>query len=109
MKRFDGHDGGLAPLARAVEDAPGVADLEDLSLDRVGVESRGPLWRTGLRRLGRSSGGSWRGSVVGFDRAEYGFARIGERHEGSHEDEEEVAPLDGLWVRRRPLRSVFRL
>ena len=39
MKRFDGHDGGLAPLARAVKDAPGVAHLEDLGLDRVGVKA----------------------------------------------------------------------
>jgi hypothetical protein len=41
VKRFDGHDGGLAPLACAVEDAPGVAYLEDLGLDRVGVKAEG--------------------------------------------------------------------
>ena len=47
---------------------------------------------------GRSQRGeSWRGSFVGLDGGEHGIARIGEGHEGSHEDEEEVTPLDGLW------------
>jgi hypothetical protein len=41
VKRFDGHDGGLAPLARAVKNAPGVAHLKDLRLDGVGVKSEG--------------------------------------------------------------------
>ena len=47
-------------------------------------------------------------SVVGFD-GEYGYARIGERHERSHENEEEVAPLDGLCVRCFGFRLLFRL
>ena len=47
-------------------------------------------------RVDYLAGGSWRGSLVRFDGGEHSVARIGKWHEASHEDEEEVNPLDEL-------------